>query len=138
MLVRIMESDMCEICEKRVSKIWPEVPKGKLHRTPDLHRGKGFYVEKKSAESIRIVPQNILITRSSFVAAIHYLFEDRHYVNNPCQIRSSNSKKKAGPLCIASRDKNSNVRCINYILPILQSFQIVGIDPIQPNKTWLL
>jgi hypothetical protein len=134
----MLEGDMCEACEKRISKIWPDIPKGSLYRTPDLHSGKAFSVGKKSPENIRIVPQNIIVTRSSFVAAIHYLFENRHYEKNPCEIRSSNSTKEAGPLCISSRDRNSNVRCINYILPILQSFLIVGIDSSQPNKTWLL
>ncbi len=104
---------MCEICEKRVSQIWPEIPEGTQYRTPDLHRGKVFNIGKKSPRNIQIIPQNVLIMKDSFVAAIHYLLQNEHYVNNPCEIRSSNSKKNAGPLCVVSRSKNSNVCCIN-------------------------
>jgi len=129
---------MCEHCDKRIKKIWPKLPIDKRYRTPDLYKGKDFYIDEKSNQRIKIVPQNISITKSSFLAALHYLFKNQHHFKNPCEIRSSNSRAESGPLCIASRDKNANVRCINYILPILQNFQIVGIDPVRPNKTWLL
>lgn len=129
---------MCESCEKVVNKIWPKLKTGKRYRTPDLYNGKDFLIEDKSNQRIKIIPQSISITREAFLSALHYLYQNEHYFRNQCEIRSSNSRKSAGPLCLASRDENSNVRCINYILPILQNFQIVGIDPVRPNKTWLI
>lgn len=129
---------MCEQCDKIIKNIWLKMPIGKRYRTPDLYKGKDFYIDEKSNQGIKIVPQNISITKASFLAALHHLFENEHHFKNQCEIRSSNSRTASGPLCIASRDKNSNVRCINYILPILQNFQIVGIDPVRPNKTWLI
>ena len=130
--------NMCDHCRKIVNKLWPKLEIGKRYRTPDLYKGKDFFIEEKSSLRIKIRPQNISITKESFLAALYYLFQNKHYFKNQCEIRSSNSKKTAGPLCLASRDKNSNVRCINYTLPILQNFQIVGIDPVRPNKTWLI
>ncbi len=129
---------MCERCEKIINIIWPKLQTGKQYTTPDLYKGKDFYIAEKSNQRIKIAPQNISIKTASFLATLHYLIQNEHYFRNQCEIRSSNSKKTAGPLCLASRDKNSNVRCINYILPILQKFQIVGIDPARPNKTWLI
>ena len=129
---------MCEHCQKIMNKIWLKLKIGRRYRTPDLYKGKDFCIEEKSSISIKIKPQNISITKKSFLAVLHYLIQNEHHFKNQCEIRSSNSRKAAGPLCLASRDKNSNVRCINYILPILQNFQIVGIDPVRPNKTWLI
>jgi len=129
---------MCERCQKIMNKVWPKLKIGRPYRTPDLYKGKDFYIEKKSSQKIKIAPQNISITKESFLAALHFLIQNEHYFKNQCEICSSNSRKTAGPLCRASRDKNSNVRCINYILPILQNSQIVGIDPVRPNKTWLI
>jgi len=129
---------MCERCEKTISKLWVGLQPGEMYSTPDLARGKVFSVHEKSVGGIRIDPQNMSITKEAFMATVHYLAENRHYSDNECEIHSSNSRENAGPLCRAARDKNHNVRCINYILPILQKFQIVGIDPARPNKTWLM
>jgi len=137
-LGRMMGANMCEICQETIDRIWPDLKLGRRYKTPDLYKGKDFYVEERSGQRIKISPQNIYITKESFLAALHYLVQNEHNFGNQCEIRSSNSRREAGPLCIASRDKNSNVRCINYILPILQNSQIVGIDPVRPNKTWLI
>jgi hypothetical protein len=126
---------MCDQCEKLINKIWPKLEEGKRYRTPDLYKGKDFYIKEITRQGFKIVPQNISVTRDVFLSSLHYLIQNRHNFRNQCEIRSSNSGKTAGPLCLASRAKNSNVRCINYILPILQTFQIVGIDPVRPNKT---
>ena len=95
---------------------------GRQYWTPDLYKGKEFCIEEKTNQKIKIKPPNISITKESFLATLHYLIQNEYHFKNQCEIRSSNSRKSAGPLCIASRDKNSNVRCINYILPILQNF----------------
>jgi len=125
-------------CEKIINKIWSKLEAGKRYRTPDLYKGKDFYIEEITGRGLNIVPQNISITKEAFLSALHYLIQNEHYFRNQCEIRSSNSRITAGPLCLTSRDDNSNVRCINYILPILQAFQIVGIDPVRPNKTWVI
>jgi hypothetical protein len=130
---------MCDHCEKIINKIWPKLEVGRRYRTPDLYLGKDFYIEEKTNQRLKIVPQKKLsITKEAFIAALHYLIQNEHNFRNQCEIRSSNERKTAGPLCLAARDKNSNVRCINYVLPILQGFQIVGIDPVRPNKTWVI
>ena len=129
---------MCDHCNRIIDEIWPRLETGKRYRTPDLYRGKDFYIEEKTTQGVKIEPQNISVTKEAFLSALHYLIQNEHNFRNKCEIRSSNSRRTAGPLCLAARDKNSNVRCINYILPILQGFQIVGIDPVPPNKTWLI
>ena len=129
---------MCDYCDSIINNIWPKLQAGKRYRTPDLHIGKDFYINEKTSQGLKIVPQNISITKEAFLAALHYLIQNEYNLRNQCEIRSSNSKSTAGPLCLASREKNSNVRCINYILPILQGFQLVGIDPVRPNKTWII
>jgi hypothetical protein len=129
---------MCKRCEKSLGKVWPKLQRGERYATPDLYKRKDFYINDISNKGIRIVPQKITVTKEAFLATLHFLFENEHDFGNQCEIRSSNSRKTAGPLCLASRDKNSNVRCINYILPILQRCQIVGINPVRPNKTWFL
>lgn len=129
---------MCDRCDRIINKMWPKLETGKRYRTPDLYKGKDFYIEEKTSRGLKIVPQNISVTKEAFLSALHYLIQNEHNFRNQCEIRSSNSRKTAGPLCLISRDENSNVRCINYILPILQGFQIVGIDPVRPNRTWLI
>jgi hypothetical protein len=129
---------MCDQCEKIINKIWPKLATGKRYRTPDLYKGKDFSIEEKTRQGLKIVPQNISITKDAFLSALHYLIQHKHNFRNQCEIRSSNDRRTAGPLCLAARDRNSDVRCINYILPILQAYQIVGIDPVRPNKTWLI
>jgi hypothetical protein len=129
---------MCDHCDKIINQIWPKLEPGKRYRTPDLYKGKDFYIKEKTSQGFKIVPQNVSVKKGAFLSALHYLIQNEHNFRNQCEIRSSNSRKTAGPLCRAARDKNSNVRCINYILPILQGFQIVGIDPVAPNKTWLI
>ncbi|MFH0974850.1 MAG: hypothetical protein V1874_03610 [Spirochaetota bacterium] len=129
---------MCEHCQNIIEKVWSKLEEGRQFRTPDLYKGKNFFIKEKYNQKITITPQNISITKESFSSTLHYLFQNDHYFKNQCEIRSSNSEKAAGPLCLVSRDKNSNVRCINYILPILQNYQIVDIYQKRPNKTWLV
>lgn len=129
---------MCNLCVEIVNRIWNNLIVGQMFRTPDLYIGKNYQITAIENNKISIAPQNIKIARESFEKAIHYLKTNEHYVNNPCEIRSNNDRYKAGPLCIASRDANQNVRCINYIVPILQAHRIVEIDSNRPNKTWLI
>ena len=129
---------MCQICNKEIDRIWNDLAEGHVYRTPDRINGVDFKIEEKATDKIKIKPQNISISKKSFLATVHYLLKNKHFEKKPCEIGSSNSRPKSGPLCIVSRDQSSNVRCINYILPILQKNQVVGIDSARPNKTWLL
>jgi hypothetical protein len=132
---------MCVFCDKKIDKVWSRLQTEKKYRTPDLRRGKDFYITSISIKEINIKHQTksiTSITKASFLATLYYLCQHNHDINNPIKIHSSNSSRKAGPLCQASRNKNSNVRCINYILPILKDFQIVDINSFRPNKTWLI
>jgi hypothetical protein len=129
---------MCQFCENIVSDLWKKLQISQQFRTPDLYKGKDFKIEEKSNIQIKIQPQNIVIRREAFSAAIHYLRENNHNMKTPCEIRSSNSAKLSGPLCKAARLQNNNVRCINYILPIFQKNVIAGVNPVRPNTTWLL
>jgi hypothetical protein len=128
-------------CRIDADEIWPELASGQKFRTPDKRRGVDFQVASIAPEHMRIRTIGstfVPIHRQAFENAIHYLKTSNHYSDNPCAIRSNNDRELAGPLCVASRDGNHNVRCINYILPILESFRIVGIDGKRPNKTWLV
>jgi hypothetical protein len=129
---------MCHICENIINEVWRNISVGQRFRTPDLFKGVDFSIQLKNKDSISIVPQKISISRTAFLKAIHYLRVENHDIDNPCEIRSSNDRKNSGPLCVAARDEKNNVRCINYILPILQKNVIVGINPVRPNTTWLL
>lgn len=129
---------MCQFCENIVSDLWRKLQIGQQFRTPDLHKGKDFIIESKRDDQIKITPQNIGISRQAFSAVIHYLRQNNHYMNSPCEIRASNNLKLAGPLCRAAREVNNNIRCITYILPILQKNVIAGVNPVRPNATWLL
>lgn len=129
---------MCQVCENIINEVWKKISVGQRFRTPDLYKGADFTIKSKDKSSINIFPQNISISKAAFLKTIHYLRIENHDIDNPCEIRSSNDRKISGPLCVTARDENNNVRCINYILPILQKNVIVGINPIRPNTTWLL
>lgn len=132
------EKNMCRFCEKVVFVLWKKLQIGQQFRTPDLYKGKDFKIVEKTENQIKIQPQNLVVHREAFAAAIHYLRENNHYMNSPCEIRSSNSAQQAGPLCKTTRNLNNNIRCINYILPIFQKNVIAGVNPVRPNSTWLL
>jgi len=95
-------------------------------------------ITQLNANQIEISPQNITVSRAALAEAVHYLRAHNHYAQNPCQIRSNNTPRLSGPLCSASRGVNANVRCINYILPLLSAADVVGISGQRPNTTWLL
>lgn len=101
---------MCQICEKIIVDPWRNLVAGQGFRTPDLYRGVDFRIEEIAHNCIKISPPNVSIQKAAFVAAIHYLRTNDHEMNSPCEIRSSNSRATAGPLCIVSRDQNNNVR----------------------------
>ncbi len=125
--------------EKEISRVWEGLKRGDTFRTPDNSRGVIFSIARVNADKLFIHPQQgVSIHHSAFIAALDYLLETNSGVTNKCEIRSSNDSRKAGPLFRASRDKNNNVRCINYIVPILRAYGIVDCSGDRPNKVWLV
>jgi hypothetical protein len=129
---------LCDFCCKATDAVWRNIAVGHRYRTPDLYKGKDFTIEEKTQERLMISPQKVSVSKSAIAATIHYLRSNQHDMDSPCEIRSSNDKATAGPLCCAAREENDGVRCINYVLPILQENAVVGINPARPNTTWLL
>jgi len=129
---------MCQSCSNMVDLVWNFISVNRTYRTPDYVKGVLFEIEERNSYFIVISPQNIKISKKAFIATIHYLKSNQHSMSSPCKIKSSNAKATAGPLCAAAREENKNVRCINYILPILQEYLVVGINHAQPNTTWLV
>ena len=129
---------MCTSCVVRIEDIWLDLREGQDYRTPDHNVGEVFTISEVNENEICITPQAITISKASFINVLHYLRTNRHFSNNHCEIRSNNDRNQAGPLCIVARDVNNNVRCINYIVPILRNYGLVGISGNQPNSTWLI
>lgn len=129
---------MCDFCRMITEAVWRNVAVGHRFRTPDLYKGKDFAIQEITKEKLIISSQNISVSKSAFIAAIHFLKSNDNDIDSPCEIRSSNDRAAAGPLCLAARNENDGVRCINYVLPILQKNAVVGINPVRPNTTWLL
>jgi hypothetical protein len=74
----------------------------------------------------------------AFEDVLNYLQTHAHNMHSPCQIRSNNNSRLAGPLCLIARQHTNNVRCINYVLPLLAKLGWVDIDSRVPNTVWLL
>ncbi len=129
---------MCLSCSVHTDGVWSHLEKGSRFTTPDDLKGANFEISNVGTESIEILPQDVEIDRRAFETAIHYLRAHGHYSTNPCEIRSSNNRNQSGRLCLASRDQNGDIRCINYIVPILESLGIVKTDGNRPNRTWLV
>jgi len=129
---------LCEFCDSIVEAVWLNLLVDQEYRTPDRHRGVDFIISDINIDSLKILPQAVTIKKAAFSSAIHYLRIHHHDMDLPCEIRSSTDRASAGPLCLAARSENYGVRCINYILPILHMSGVVGINPSQPNKAWLL
>jgi hypothetical protein len=122
---------MCEQCTQDILPIINGLHVGMEFRTPDNTRGRVYTVNDINDDHIAVLTQRgsiVPIRRDSFYATLHYLLNHAHNAENPCAIRSSNNREPIErPLCFISRDSNNNVRCINYILPILAMGNLVGI-----------
>lgn len=121
-----------------IEQVWDNLRVGDRFKTPDDQKGVYFSISRISSDMISIRPQGIAITRSAFEAALNYLWENNCHAGNKCEIMSKNDRREAGPLCQASRDENNNVRCINYIVPILKANGIVDFSGDRPNKVWFV
>ena len=129
---------MCSSCSVHTDGVWSHLVKGGRLKSPDNLIGADFEISNVHTERIEILPQGIRIERKAFESTIHYLRTHDHYSTSPCEIRSNNDRNLSGPLCLASRNQNRDTRCVNYILPILESLGIVKTDGNRPNKTWLV
>jgi hypothetical protein len=132
---------MSESCIHKIERIWQILAPGQVFKTPDFLRGANFSISNIVSDRLKIRTKNdniVSISKDAFVNALYYLNINGHDKKNPCEIRSSTNPELAGPLCRISRQVTSNVRCINYILPILASFNLVAINGNRPNTTWLL
>ena len=119
--------------------LFNNLPKHQGFSTPDNACGSSYAINSIEVDSISIRTKGCSIVNISidaFIQAVFFLISNNHNVSNKIEIASSNSPSHAGPLCVATRGANNNVRCINYILPILKSIGIVDIDGTQPNKCW--
>ena len=129
---------MCRSCEAKIDEIWEKININQEFITPDRAVGRKYILEDIEPTEIRIRPQNIKINKKAFVSTVHYLLENKHDSNNSIIINSNNNPIKAGPLCIVSRTENGGIRCVNYIIPILNLYGIVGVYSGRPNKAWLI
>jgi hypothetical protein len=128
---------MLNLPKEAVDLIWRSFKQGDTYTTPDKLKGVPFTISLIEHDRIHILPQNLSIQRNAFVATVEYLQQNEHTPGKRCEIRSNNDRIKAGPLCQASRKENGNIRCINYIVPILKKFGVVDCDGNQPNTVWL-
>ena len=129
---------MCQSCNIHIDGLWFHLALRQRYRTPDERKGVEFSIGKLETEHLIINPQCVRIKKASFAATLHYLRVNHHDERNPCPIESSNDPSSAGPLCRTARKENNNIRCINYILPILADYRIVGLKRGRPNMTWLI
>lgn len=129
---------MCSSCDVHIDEVWSHLHKNQNFVTPDATKGVPFTITSIDAKAIKISPQNVLVTRGAFSAALHYLRTNRHDHTNPCKIGSNKDPALAGPLCLVARAQNNNVMCINYILPVLAKLNIVDINSNRPNTVWIL
>jgi hypothetical protein len=129
---------MCRNCDAIIEELWQSLSEGQTYKTPDIYKGKIFTINFIEYNKIQISPQNISIYKKAFSVTLHYLIENDRNGNNPIEIRSNDDPEKSGPLCFEARRHNKDIRCINYILPMLCKNDIVGINGNRPNKTWIL
>lgn len=128
--------------EWAVAAVWDKIEQGIELSTP---AGQAvFTVAEKTADAVTVRTtggNSVRIGRQNFIAAVNYLASHCHVSYKPCLIRSNADPLNAGPLCVASRFSDAGVlgtRVITYILPILQSCNVVGINAHVPTSTWLL
>lgn len=109
--------------------------------TPDEISEKSFTVNRINSDSITIIAGNgtsVELSFAAFIDTMKYLICNGHDSSNPVEIRAHNVPSAAGPLCLAARARNNNVRSITYTLPILEEFGFVGISGARPNSCWYL
>ena len=95
---------MCRSCSSEIDKVWQRLDKEIIFRTPDLMKGKNFSINQIDNNKIIITPQEVVISKKSFIDTLHYLNQFRHGENNLCKISSSNDLENM-VLCASFQDK---------------------------------
>jgi len=120
--------------------VWSQICEPRKLSTPDASTGRSFSVVNSDQSYVSISTEGgsaMHIQREAFLAALRYLASHQHNQNNPCEIRSNQIAKEAGPLCQATRAVNSGTRVINYIIPMLAVTGLVEVRSCRPNAVWL-
>jgi hypothetical protein len=123
-----------------LSAVWPQICELRKLSTPDAAVGKSFTVVSFDQSSVDITTEGgspLRIQREAFLEPLLYLVEHQHGQDSPCEIRSNQLDKEAGPLCRATRAVNSGTRVINYIVPMLATTNLVAFRNSRPNAVWL-
>lgn len=121
-----------------IDVIWEKIPAEGDYSTPDIQRSSPFKVTKTSNEIIVETrgKSKFSIPKEAFEAALRYLIENKHYdEKSACDINAS--KTDPGPLNKATRIFTGDRMNISYVLPILASTGVVGINGSRKNKTWV-
>lgn len=124
-----------------ISRAWSRM--GELSRLRTPSQRSEYSVEGFADDRVIVLvaSKRHVLLRSAFEAALNYLHQNSHGIENPCLIQSNNDPTLSGPLCCASRVTLSGAygpRNINYVLPILQAFGVVDIRTSTPNAVWLV
>ena len=132
------------IKKRLIDSIWTEISTpGTPLFTPDEIKGAEFTIIESNSTQIKIKTCSgspIIIDKESFHAALHFLLSNGYTSpSNACEIGSSDDNP--GELDLVSRE--GSLRVINYILPILATAGVVGIDGVRNSKhrkntTWAI
>lgn len=128
---------MCNACVKRLDKAWPSFKTGTNYMTPCYGASRPFHIQGVNQKTVRVNKMKVPIPWEAFLAVLNYLCVRGYACPHCCTILSNNSPRKDGPLSHVARLYTRNVRSINYILPILATAGIVGINGTRPTKTCL-
>jgi hypothetical protein len=123
-----------------LNSVWPQICEPRKLSTPDSSSGEPFSVVSSNLSSVSICTKRgslICIQREAFLEALRYLATHQHNQHSPCEIRTKQLAKDAGPLCQATRAVNSGTRVISYIVPMLVTTGLVSVRSSRPNAVWL-
>ena len=112
-----------------------------VSKSPDNKVGVPFSISAVDPAHITInlnSGNQLQITTHTFSTAMFYLIRNDHNINHPINLESNDTPNLSGPLCLATRLANNNIRCINYIAPILAHFQFIGVSGARLNSCWYL
>lgn len=131
---------MTQLAVQTISRAWSRM--GQLDRLRTPSQRSEYIVEDVANDRviILIAAKRHILLRSSFEAALNYLHQNNHGIDNPCLIKSNNDPTLSGPLCRASRVTLTGAygpRNINYVVPILKALGLVDIRTSTPNAVWL-
>lgn len=131
---------MTQLAAQTVSSIWAML--GELGALQTPSRRSEFGVDSVMFDRVKVAvgETTLVIPKAAFEAVLDYLHVNDHHAGNPCEIKSANDHKKAGPLCKVSRKLPTGTygpRNITYVLPILERLGVVVISPKLPTAVCL-